>query len=363
MRITEFNIYEYSLKLNKPLYVCGKEVKSREGLIIEISSEGEIWSYGEIAPLVHLSKETLEEAKAQAKILQSGLINQEIPDHLQKLKGGFKKWLKHFELKPSVQFGIELAVLNLLAGTKKKTLSTLIGQPYHEDIPINGLLYGSKKDVQQQAANLVDQGFKALKLKVGNVIEEEIANVQALNRVIEGKAILHLDANQSWDINKAVHFGHEVGLTTVDYIEEPFKEIHDVPDFFMKTTIPVALDESLQNTKIKDIKSIEGIEILVLKPTILGGIEKTYQLSEEARKMGISVVISSSFESSVGILALAHLASICSRHQGAGLDTLKWFNDDTLNNPVVIEHGKINIRKRNIFKKDINFNLLMEVKL
>jgi O-succinylbenzoate synthase len=172
---------------------------------------------------------------------------------------------------------------------------------------------------------------------------------------------LHLAANLSWDINKAIRFGDAVGLTTVDYIEEPFKNIKDIPDFFMKTTIPAALDETLLSTPISDLKSIDGLEVIVLKPTTLGGIERAHQMIQEARNVGLSTVISSCYESGVGILALANLAGVSSYYHGAGLDTLKWFEEDVLKEPVVISHGKIDIAQRSIHTKDINFDVLEKI--
>lgn len=48
----------------------------------------------------------------------------------------------------------------------------------------------------------------------------------------------------------------------------------------------------------------------MVKPSVLGGVENTVELSEWAHSRGIRVVLSSSFESSVGIAGLTHLAAV-----------------------------------------------------
>lgn len=361
MKIQECATYKYSLPLRKPLYVAGKEVKNREGLILRLRSEDGHEGFGDIAPLPHVNKETLEQALAQVQPLRRGIIDRPVPPDVVQLKGGFKKWLGRNGLASSVEFGVELAVLNLLADRKKMSLGKLLDDALYEKVQVNGLLHGSKEEVKQQAQELIAQGFHSLKLKVGKNVEEEIVKVIALNEVIAGHAILHLDANQSWTIAQAVHFGHEVGLATVDYIEEPFPDLNEIPNFFMKTTIPVAVDETLFTTPIADLKSIDGLEVAILKPTRLGGIEKSVQLIKEAQRYGISTVLSSCYESSIGILGLANLAGVSSRHQGAGLDTLKFFKEDVLKKPIAIEHGKIDISTRRIHAEDINFNVLTEI--
>jgi len=340
--------------------VRGEPVHEREGFIIKISSNG-FCGFGEAAPLQGVSKETMPEVLAQLKRLQSGLIKQPIPSHVGKLNGGFKSWLKAHDLASSVQFAIELAILNLVAAAQNITISQLMSNVEHPSIQINGLLQGNKEEIRSQAQKMLEQGFHAFKLKVSGDVDDAIDKVLMLTPIIEGKAVLHIDANQQWSIAQAVKFGHEVGLTTVDYIEEPFKDFKDAGDFFMKTTIPVALDETLQTRSIEQFKSIDGLEIMIIKPTVLGGIEASHQLIQKAHGAGMSTVISSCYESSVGILGLANLAGASSRHQGAGLDTLKWFRSDVLLEPIAIYHGKMSIDRPSIKPDQINFNLLKEI--
>jgi len=358
--IDNFQIFKYSLPLHKPLYVRGDQVNEREGFIIKIST-ADASGFGDIAPLSGLSKESIDDCLAQLKQLQAGLIGAEIPNGLAKLTGGFKKWVASHKPCSSVQFGLELAVLNLLASRKGVTLCDLISENAYNYIAVTGLLEGSKEELRAEARDLINQGYHTLKLKVTDNVEEAIAKVLAINPIIEGKAVLHVDPNQSWSIAQAVHFSHEVGLTTVDYIEEPFDNLKDISAFFMKTTIPIALDETLLQKKIEDIRKIDGLEVLVLKPTLLGGLEYSFQLIQQARSAGLSTVISSCFESSVGIYGLVQLAAVSSRHKSAGLDTLKWFKSDTLKKPLSINHGRITVKKNPVIDTNINYKILSEV--
>lgn len=360
MKITSFDIYEYTLSLKEPLYIRGKSsASSRLGLIIHLKS-GSNEGLGETAPLPGINMETLEEAKKQLLSLKSSFLNQSLPEHLEKLNGKFSTWLG-LNLKPSVQFGFETAVLNLLAGSKNLPLYRLLTNAFRDHIRVHGLLHGSKTEVIAQAREMVGQGFHELKLKVGGDLREDIEKVQALSAATQETALLHLDANQAWNLNEAVTFGNEVGLAAVDYIEEPFKDIEQIPAFFMQTTIPVALDESLRKVTIEDIRSLDGVDILILKPTLLGGIEKTYKLMEETKRLGIVSLISSSYESGVGILALANLAGCTSRDRGAGLDTLKFFKKDILKEPFKIEHGRMDISQRRLELKDIHLNMCQKI--
>ena len=79
---------------------------------------------------------------------------------------------------------------------------------------------------------------------------------------------------------------------------------------------------------------------------MLGGFERTAQLLRFARSNNIKPVISSTFESSIGLKAMTmFVAKMGITNVPAGLDTLKWFAEDLPVNRLEIKNGKINIRQ------------------
>ncbi len=362
MNIATINLYQYSLPLTETISIRGHKMTVRDGLIIQLISSHGHEGFGEIAPLPGLSSETLEEAREQALFLKNSLRKKDISGHVEKLDGKFDAWLNEFGLKPSVRFGFEMAVLNLMANTKKIPLNRLLSDHHHDEIKISGLIQGNKDQVKKQAQELIAQGFTSIKLKIDKNIEEEIDKIKTAESIINGQAMLHLDANQALDFKKAVKLGEEIGCAAVIYIEEPFKDTTKIPEFFMKTLIPVALDESLNHLSLQEIQSLDGVDVLILKPTILGGIERTWKFINHAKKFAIDYVLSSSYESSLGLLCLAQIAGSSLRDYTAGIDTFKWFKQDLLKEKLTISHGKLNIKDKMIQSKDINFELLKEIK-
>ncbi|MBZ0165434.1 MAG: o-succinylbenzoate synthase, partial [Candidatus Omnitrophica bacterium] len=287
MNIQSVRLYSFELKLKRPIVVRGRNLAVRQGYIVELQA-GPILGYGEISPLEGFSPESLDEVQQQIKQLRHFLLSDPIPDNVEFLEGRFQDWLGNFALHPSVACGLEMAVLNLMANSRNLTLKELLAETSHSHIPINGLLQGEPALILEQARQMVAEGFTALKLKVGTSLEADIKLVRAVSEAIGGKALLHLDANRSWSLEEAIYFGTQVGLASVDYIEEPLSTYEEIPEFFRQTTIPVALDETLADVSFKDIKSLDGVDVLVLKPSRIGGIEKTWCLIREAKAQGIS---------------------------------------------------------------------------
>lgn len=74
----------------------------------------------------------------------------------------------------------------------------------------------------------------------------------------------------------------------------------------------------------------EGLTALVIKPMLLGSIEKLQRLIDEANSHGVRCILSSSLEASLGINDLAHLAAILTPVEIPGLDTLAAFSQDLI---------------------------------
>ena len=362
MNIVSATVYHYSLELARPLVLPQQTLMNREGLVLHLISDQGYEGFGEIAPLPGFSSETLDEACDQALVLRYQLCDLEVPESIKTLNGHLDRWIENLDLKPSVCFAVESAVLGLLAAARNVSIGQLIPQQPHRQVRIAGLLSGSNDEIAVQTRDLLDKGFRELKMKVAGDPDDAIRKVKIVNDAAYGKALLHIDVNRAWDFDTAVAFGKEIGCGAVNYIEEPFKDIRRIPEFFDETMIPVALDESIQHLTVDDIRLISGVDFLVLKPTILGGIEKTKAIIDQAQSCALSTTISSSFESSLGISTLADLAGTSSHSTiAAGLDTLKWFKEDILNEPVQTENGTIAVSQKAISKKDINFNLLRKL--
>jgi O-succinylbenzoate synthase len=251
-----------------------------------------------------------------------------------------------------------MAVLNLKASGQHVALARLLNAQAEDKIAVSGLLQGEIPVVTAQAREMVADGYQTIKMKVGaQNVEADVRKVLAVNAVIHEKALLRVDANQAWSYEQAVEFAEQIGPAALEYIEEPFAETERIPDFFARTMIPVALDESLRRLDFARIKSIDGVDVIVIKPTLLGGIEHCCRLIREAHDVAIQTVVSSSFETDVGILALANLAASQTRHVAAGLNTLDWFGENLLREELKIRQGSLDV-KRPRPRVDIDFNRL-----
>jgi O-succinylbenzoate synthase len=313
MRIQTFHIHPYEIPLANG--------QTRSGLLICITDEKENRGWGEIAPLPKWSTETLEEALKQ---LYPDQIQQDISNIHWTAQNCFHQ-LAQLKLLPSVSFGLESALLSVLA-------------PLPEFfIPTSALLMGSPEEILDQAKLRYNEGYTSAKLKVSNLSLEEAAH---LIDALKDKFRLRLDVNRAWNTADSLRFFAQFPLETFDYVEEPFQDPHDLAQF----PHPLAVDESFpQDLSLRQLEQLPTLKALVYKPTIQGGMLGCIPLHEWTAKRGISLVLSSSFESDLGLAHIASIAHRLSMTAPIGIGTYHYLKDYVCTIPLRFSHSIVHI--------------------
>ncbi len=363
VKIVGFNLFRFTLPLARTLTVKGTKLAERSGLVIELTDEHDHTGLGEASPLPGLSAEDVATVESQVKSLRYALRSTEIPDNLEELSGGFARWLEQYEIAPSVRFGFETAVLNLIAVGRRLPLRRLISDRFRDSISTNGLLAGSANEIVERAVKLRSEGYKAVKLKVGQrPLDEDIRLACEVRRLIGDDIILRLDANRAWSIEDALAFFRQVSDCEIDYIEEPVHNYNMLALISNKSgLLPLAMDESLLELTPGSLTPLPNLKAIVLKPTLLG-LETSMQFARMAASLGIVPVVSSAFESSLGLTALAEFAACLNATDvPVGLDTLDWFAQDLFANPRRINKGRLNLSESVVRSNELRRELLQEV--
>lgn len=337
--ISSCRIFRYRLPLVGPLPLAGGVIHEREGLLVRLDSDSGAWGWGDAAPLPGFSRESIDEAAAEAAAWAGRLRGARFEPG----GDGFESWpeWKSAAMAPSVRFGLETALSRLAQRMEDGSAGELAG--FEGAVPVNGLLAGSREQVLADAARLRDGGCRAVKLKVGSrPVAEDVELTRAVRDVIGDRVALRLDANRSWSLEEAMAFGLETGGAGIEYMEEPLREPSRLREFFDATGIPVALDESLLELRPDDLEGRREVGAVVLKPTLLGGITSAKQWVARAAALDIRPVVSSCFESGVGLLALAEFAWASTGDSvPAGLDTYRWLGADVVEPRVPVRCGAI----------------------
>lgn len=311
MQIKTFCLHPYEIPLT--------DGKMRQGTLINITDQDENSGWGEVAPLPKWSRETLDEALQQLHHKQQEIMK--VDWSAQNL---FKK-IEKLNLLPSVSFGLESALLSILSPIPEHT------------VPTSALLTGSPEEIMKQAELRYKEGYTSAKLKVGQLSFEEA--IQIIHQLKE-KFHLRIDVNRAWKTSDSLRFFKNFPLKTFDYVEEPFQDPNDLPIF----PYPLAVDESFpENLSLKQLEALPTLKALIYKPTIQGGLLGCLPIHEWAKKRGIELVLSSSFESDIGLVNVASIAYRLSLLSPVGIGTYYYLDRHICSPALQFSHSFLHI--------------------
>ncbi|HLG94113.1 MAG TPA: dipeptide epimerase [candidate division Zixibacteria bacterium] len=151
-------------------------------------------------------------------------------------------------------------------------------------------------------------GFSALKLKVG--VEGDIERVEAVRKA--SSQAIRVDANGGWKADEAVEKIKKLKELGVEFVEQPLakEDLDGYQTLAGKSALPIWVDESV--ITLDDLKKFKGlVSGVVLKIQKMGGVKPSMEIAYLARAMGMGVMLGCMVESSVGIAAGCHIASVC----------------------------------------------------
>ena len=123
--------------------------------------------------------------------------------------------------------GIDMAAWDALAQSKDMPLVRLLGAA-PRPVPAynsNGLGILPAKDLERQAVELVEEGFRAVKLRLGRPeAMQDIEALRVVKKAIGEKTILMVDFNQALSVAEAIRRGRMIDAEGgVLWIEEPVR--------------------------------------------------------------------------------------------------------------------------------------------
>lgn len=288
-------VYRWQIPMDAGVVLRERRLKTRDGLFVHLR-QGEREGWGEISPLPGFSLESLDDAQAAllawARAWREG-ANPALPDL------------------PSAAFGISCALAELDGSL-----------PQEANYRAAPLCTGDPDELFALLSAM--PGEKVAKIKVG--LYEAVRDGMVANLLLEAipDLRLRLDANRAWTPLKAQQFAKYVNpayRNRIAFLEEPCKTRDDSRAFARETGIAIAWDESLREADFEFVAE-PGVSAVVIKPTLTGSLQKVREQVAAVHALGLTAVISSSIESSLGLTQLARIASWLTPQTIPGLDTL-----------------------------------------
>lgn len=281
-----------------------------EHVIVALETDEGVVGYGESAPMVTYSGETQSDSyHAIAEYLGKAIAGLN-PFDLEKIHYQMDKALPEHNF---AKAAIDLALYDLMGKKLKLPAYQLLGGKFRDRIDIAWVVgMGSLEEMIEEAVRFTEQGFRTIKLKIGNQPREDIQMVREVRQAVGPDVKIRVDANQGYDVSTAVRTIRQLEPFDIEMVEQPVKkwDISGMAEVTRSVDVPIEADESLFNLQdavnIIKHRAADILNIKVLKP---GGLLPSKKIAALCEAEGITCLVGSMVEFGIGNAAGLHFAA------------------------------------------------------
>ena len=221
--------------------------------------------------------------------------------------------------------------------------------PVRTSVGVNGLIPALGPD---EAAELAlewaaDHGpdqVPTVKVKVGDA--GDLNRIAAIRMALGPKARIRVDANGAWDPESARTRLMAMSRYDLELAEQPVADLEDLARLRRRVPVILAADECLRATAdVKRLVALAAADAVVLKVQPLGGVRPALAMAEVALEAGVGVIVTSMWETSVGVAAgLALACALPALDYACGLGGVSHLGPDVVAEPLVATGGRLTFR-------------------
>ena len=346
MKITRIKSWSENLELTRPYSIAYQTFNSVENVFVYLETDGGLYGLGSGAPVQSITGESLDDCTAVLKNkLEELLLGKDIrliKMHCRTLETALHKT-------PAARAAVDIALYDVFAKYVNLPLVDVLGREYHS-IPTS-ITIGIKSVTESvnEAVEYVGRGFRILKVKTGNSVEEDIERIVKIREKAGIRIKIRVDANQGYTVAELVEFEKSTRKLNIEFIEQPLKSDHNsemlnVPESIRKKCMA---DESLQNTNdaLNLAVSPKLFGIYNIKLMKCGGINSALQIAEIARLAKIDLMWGCMDESIISISAALHAALASPATRYLDLDGSLDLARDLVSGGFILKNGSLSVNE------------------
>lgn len=294
LRIAEVRTYVLEAPLAQPFHWSFNGTRVRAACLVEIVADNGCTGWGECfgpAPL----NAAIVRAYA-ARLVGADPLNTEAL--WQDLYGAYRDQGQK-GLAISALSGVDIALWDLKGRHFGEPIHRLMGGPLRTEVRAyaTGTYRLDQGDpleyVVDEVDGYVEQGFHAVKLKIGFDVEADAALIRAVRQRVGPRPRLMLDANHGFDTVEAVALGRAVADQGIDWFEEPVipEDLASYREVRRGQPIPVAGGEcEYTRWGFREVLVTGSMDIIQPDTCAAGGLSECKKIADMAAAFGVRYI-------------------------------------------------------------------------
>jgi len=333
--IDSIESWKETVRLSRPYRIANHDFDSVELLFVRLGSDDGRLGLGSASPAHFVTGETVKDCEAALSSERLEDFLGRDPTHQPALGRLAARLLRHT---PAARAAVDMALLDLWGRCLDRPLVDLLGR-VHDGLPTSitiGIKTGIKTGIEagieagsttgdqgvqetlDEAEEYLARGFRCLKVKLGDSLEEDLERLARLTERLDQKATgvtVRVDANQGYERSELALLLRAAGALRLELIEQPVpveneKDLESVPPDLRRL---LAADESLLGTDdaLRLSSSTAPYGVFNVKLMKCGGVSAALAISRIAEGAGRKLMWGCMDESVISIAAALHGAYAC----------------------------------------------------
>ncbi|HKA00027.1 MAG TPA: enolase C-terminal domain-like protein [Candidatus Solibacter sp.] len=248
---------------------------------------------------------------------------------------------------PFTKAALEMALWDIEGKISGLPVYRLLGGPVREFVPTKWSISGVEP---LRAAGIAqwafEQGFRAMKVKVGVEDAQDVARVREIRAAIGNDVRLGVDANGAWTPAHAIEMIRKLEPFDIWFAEQPVPpgDPQWLTEVRKSVGVPVIADESVYTEHDAAVlarsRAADVFSIYIGKSA---GIGPATRIAAVAQKAGLGCTIGSNLEMGIGSAAMIHLALVApviSADWPCDIIGPFFYTDELLTHPLPIRGGE-----------------------
>ena len=282
-------------------------VRGKDHVLVQVVSSDGQTGWGEMSPLPSFCGETGPGALHAIEIIRAELLGGEVFD----LEGAHRTMARTIVHNTLAKSALDLALHDLIGKTLGQPVYRLLGGRARTPIPLCWAVAVPGIDAAAaEAAARAEEGYQAVKLKVGLDAAETEARVRAVREAVGPKIALRLDINAHYTGSEAVTLIRRLEDCDLQYVEQPARpgDTAGLAEVSRRVGTPVMVDEGVWSPEdVIEVVRHRAADVVNVKIGKLGGLLPARKAVAIAESAGLGCMIGCMLEGGIGMLAGAHL--------------------------------------------------------
>ncbi len=195
--------------------------------------------------------------------------------------------------------GIDIALWDIRGKAAGQPIHALLGGPIRRRVRAyaTGLYERERPDhtryLAEEARGYVEEGFSAMKLKVGFGVARDLAAARAVREAVGADVALMIDANHAYDVTAATELGRRLAELDIAWFEEPVppEDVEGYAELRRRQPLPVAGGEcSFTRFDFRRLFTARALDVAQPDTCAAGGISECKKIADMAAAFGVRCI-------------------------------------------------------------------------